>query len=110
MNVSTGATGKVSLRAALAELLLTIDREIRTYPTPIPRCDAQFNHLYELRSRIARLVPLVDTPLASDRDRIALAAALNDVLSASPAGDGAPEQALRERLRLHLRDLEASAG
>jgi hypothetical protein len=28
--------------------------EIRTYPTPIPRCDAQFNHLYEEQGRLAR--------------------------------------------------------
>lgn len=28
--------------------------EIRNYPTPIPRCDAQFNHLYEQLGRLAR--------------------------------------------------------
>jgi hypothetical protein len=28
--------------------------EIRTYPTPITRCDAQFNHLYEQQGRLAR--------------------------------------------------------
>ena len=28
--------------------------EIRNYPTPIPRCDAQFNHLYEQQARLAR--------------------------------------------------------
>jgi len=31
-----------------------IHREIRDYPTPIPRCDAQFNHLLEQRASIAR--------------------------------------------------------
>jgi hypothetical protein len=31
-----------------------IHREIRDYPTPIPRCDAQFNHLLEQRDSIAR--------------------------------------------------------
>jgi hypothetical protein len=35
------------LRKRLAE-------EIRSYPTPIPRCDAQFNHLYEQQGRLAR--------------------------------------------------------
>ena len=29
-----------------------LDEEIRNYPTPIPRCDAQFNHLFEERERI----------------------------------------------------------
>jgi hypothetical protein len=28
--------------------------EIRSYPTPIPRCDAQFNHLYEQLGRLSR--------------------------------------------------------
>src|SRR5438093_208866 len=31
-----------------------IGEEIRSYPTPIPRCDAQFNHLYEQQARLAR--------------------------------------------------------
>ena len=31
-----------------------LDEEIRNYPTPIPRCDAQFNHLFEERERIQR--------------------------------------------------------
>ena len=29
-----------------------LDEEIRHYPTPIPRCDAQFNHLFEERARV----------------------------------------------------------
>ena len=31
-----------------------LDAEIRAYPTPIPRCDAQFNALFERREAIAR--------------------------------------------------------
>ena len=38
--------------AALRESLARIDAEIRAYPTPIPRCDAQFNHLLEERERL----------------------------------------------------------
>jgi hypothetical protein len=41
-----------------------IDAEIRSYPTPIPRCDAQFNHLYEERARLTRLLQLDDEALA----------------------------------------------
>jgi GrpB-like predicted nucleotidyltransferase (UPF0157 family) len=33
-----------------------LDDEIRHYPTPIPRCDAQFNHLYEQRARIVAAI------------------------------------------------------
>ena len=40
------------LRARLEERRRQLDEEIRGYPTPIPRCDAQFNHLYEERARI----------------------------------------------------------
>ena len=42
--------------AALRETLARLDTEIRAYPTPIPRCDAQFNHLMEERGRIRRLL------------------------------------------------------
>jgi hypothetical protein len=31
-----------------------LDAEIREYPTPIPRCDAQFNALFERRDAIVR--------------------------------------------------------
>ena len=31
-----------------------LDAEIRSYPTPIPRCDAQFNALFERRDAIVR--------------------------------------------------------
>lgn len=39
-------------RASLEKRRRQLDDEIRAYPTPIPRCDAQFNHLYEERARI----------------------------------------------------------
>jgi hypothetical protein len=42
--------------AALRQALARIDAEIRAYPTPIPRCDAQFNHLLEERDRIRALL------------------------------------------------------
>lgn len=40
-------------------------REIRDYPTPIPRCDAQFNHLLEQRDSIARELQRFDGVAAS---------------------------------------------
>jgi hypothetical protein len=42
-----------SLRGHLEALATSVAAEIRTYPRPITACDAQFNHLLELR----RLVP-----------------------------------------------------
>ena len=41
-------------RADLEARRQELDAEIRSYPTPIPRCDAQFNHLMEERDRIVR--------------------------------------------------------
>ena len=43
-----------SLRHGLEALATSVATEIRAYPRPITACDAQFNHLLELR----RLVPL----------------------------------------------------
>ena len=43
----------------------TLADEIRSYPTPIPRCDAQFNHLVEQRGRLSWL--LTDLAAALDR-------------------------------------------
>ncbi len=37
---------------ALADLRQQLAAEISTYPTPISGCDAQFNHLLDLRHRI----------------------------------------------------------
>ena len=43
-----------SLRRDLEALATSVAADIRAYPRPITACDAQFNHLLELR----RLVPL----------------------------------------------------
>lgn len=40
-------------------------REIRDYPTPIPRCDAQFNHLLEQRDSLARELQRIDESAAA---------------------------------------------
>lgn len=44
------------LRARLQAQRQRLDEEIRGYPTPIPRCDAQFNHLFEQRARIVAVI------------------------------------------------------
>jgi hypothetical protein len=54
MTSDPAAAAIVHRRAALEARRRELDREIREYPTPIPRCDAQFNHLFEERERIAR--------------------------------------------------------
>ena len=49
-----GTMPSATLRASLEARRKQLDEEIRAYPTPIPRCDAQFNFLMEERSRIVR--------------------------------------------------------
>jgi hypothetical protein len=44
------------LRNRLEARRRRLDDEIRHYPTPIPRCDAQFNHLFEQRARIVAAI------------------------------------------------------
>jgi hypothetical protein len=39
--------------------------EIRAYPTPIPRCDAQFNHLIEKRERLFQELARLDAARSS---------------------------------------------
>jgi hypothetical protein len=48
------------VRDHLREMRHRLDEEIRHYPTPIPRCDAQFNHLFEQRARLNRALERID--------------------------------------------------
>jgi hypothetical protein len=79
------------VRTALAE-------EIRSYPTPIPRCDAQFNHLVEQRGHLSRL--LTDLELGLDRrdGGTALRAVLARLADLPPHGDSIEERNLRDRI------------
>jgi hypothetical protein len=66
--------------------------EIRTYPTPIPRCDAQFNHLYEQLGRLSR-----------DLDRIEATRESIERFLASPSyTDDAAERDFRQRVKAGL--------
>src|SRR6266536_2123730 len=74
-----------------------IGEEIRSYPTPIPRCDAQFNHLYEQRARLAREL----TAAAESNDAPALVRAF---AMSAPFGDSDDERQLRARAAAALAD------
>lgn len=53
------------IRAHLESERDRLSWEIREYPTPIPRCDAQFNYLLEQRERIAQQLQRIDALAAS---------------------------------------------
>ncbi len=100
---SKGSTGLRSLCLELADYLqgakLAVEEEIRRYPTPIPRCDAQFNYLYEQRSRLSQQLESTNRALeagAPSGELIAVLAAF----SGSDCGASTPEErALRARLK-----------
>jgi hypothetical protein len=76
-----------------------IDEEIRSYPTPIPRCDAQFNHLYEQQARLARELDRIGTLAEKSlgyRDYIRL---IDEFIASAPYTDDGAERELRSRLK-----------
>jgi hypothetical protein len=50
-----------ALRDALTSRKAEVSAEIRNYPGPIPGCDAQFNHLLEVRRILAQELQRIDT-------------------------------------------------
>ncbi len=89
------------LRDFLVAAKNAVGDEIRAYPTPIPRCDAQFNHLYEQRLRISDALERANT-LSHDDDWRELMTFLAAFAASSRYTDEASEQALRERVRTAL--------
>jgi hypothetical protein len=76
--------------------------EIRSYPTPIPRCDAQFNHLVERRGRLSQLVTDVDVALERPDGGAALRTVLAQLPDVPPFGDSSEELSLRDRIGAEL--------
>ena len=63
-----------SAQAALTAAMQDISGELRTYPTPVSGCDAQYNHLVSERNRVLNALaeldrsPFVATPRTPDID------------------------------------------
>ena len=83
------------VRASLAD-------EIRSYPTPIPRCDAQFNHLVEQRDRLARLLGGLDAALDRRDGGAELRLVLQQLTKLPPFGDSMEERRLRDGIGAEL--------
>jgi hypothetical protein len=86
----------------------TIDSEIRCYPTPIPRCDAQFNHLYELRGELARELDLAQSAAPCDREDCL--AQMRRLLASAPRSDDPMERNLRSRIDEALNAIQRARG
>ena len=82
----------------LRELRKRLAGEIRDYPTPIPRCDAQFNHLYEQLGRLSRDLDAIEGK--SER------AAAEAFLATKPYTDDPSERDFRARVAALSRFLD----
>lgn len=84
-----------------------VDEEIRIYPTPIPRCDAQFNFLLDERIKLSdllRRLPLATENLPSD----SYFEVIENFITSSETNDNA-ELTFRSQVkaRLSLRSLDS---
>ena len=79
-----------------------IGEEIRSYPTPIPRCDAQFNHLYEQQARLARELDRIAALAEKSLEREDYIELIERFIASAPYADDATEQRLRSRLKSEL--------
>ena len=104
---STGETGSAQGLALELQRWLTHTRaavadEIRSYPTPIPRCDAQFNHLVEQRDRLSRVLGGLDAALDRRDGGAELRLVLQQLPDVPPFGDSLEERSLRDRIGAEL--------
>lgn len=79
-----------------------IDEEIRSYPTPIPRCDAQFNHLYEQQARLARELDRIGALSEKSLGRGDYIRLIEEFIASAPYTDDAAERDFRARCRTEL--------
>ena len=90
------------IRGTLSRAKMEIDREIRSYPTPIPRCDAQFNHLHEQRARLARELDRIGPPTRERPARSDCLATIVRFFASAPYTDEPEERELRSRVKARL--------
>lgn len=92
----------LELRDFLLRARQAADAEIRTYPTPIPRCDAQFNFVYEQRLRLSGWLNALDIGLGRYDDAVALASMMAEFCRGPATGESSEERALRDRIAAAL--------
>ena len=90
------------IRNALFRAKIQVDREIRNYPTPITRCDAQFNHLHDQQRRLARELDLIGDDEVSPRGRGSYLEAIERFIASAPCTDHPAERELRSSVKARL--------
>jgi DNA-binding FrmR family transcriptional regulator len=87
-----------------------VEEEIRRYPTPIPRCDAQFNYLHERRSRLSQQLESTNRALEKSASAGELIAVLAALAASDSATSTAEERALRARLKEAIVAIDTASG
>src|SRR5438477_780039 len=90
------------IRDELRRSKRVIGEEIRSYPTPIPRCDAQFNHLYEQRARLARDLDRIHAFGEKNPGREDCIGLIGRFIASAPYTDDGGERELRSRMKKQL--------
>jgi len=72
--------------------------EIRDYPTPIPRCDAQFNHLYEQQARLAQELDRIGALAGKNPKREDCVELIERFIASAPYTDDGAERSLRSSI------------
>lgn len=80
----------------------SLGAEIRNYPTPIPRCDAQFNHLYEQQARLARELDRIGALTGKNPKREDCIELIERFVASAPYTDDSAERSLRSRMKTEL--------
>jgi len=94
------ASMAADIESVLEDVFRDVDQEIRHYPTPIPRCDAQFNALYEQRTRLAtEIARFSDLNASGEKSAESIARSIDAFLHSAPCSDDAAERQLRSRLQ-----------
>ena len=90
------------IRLHLEDLRRALAAEIRNYPTPIPRCDAQFNHLYEQQARLARELDRVGALAGKSLKREDCIDLIERFVASAPYTDDGGEREFRSRMKKQL--------
>jgi len=97
------------IRLHLEDRRRALAAEIRNYPTPIPRCDAQFNHLYEQQARLARDLDQIGALTGNNAKRGDIIESIRQFVASAPYTDDPAELQLRVRLKKDLSEFGITA-
>ena len=90
------------IKVHLVDRRRALAAEIRDYPTPIPRCDAQFNHLYEQQARLAQELDRIGALAGKNPKREDCVELIERFIASAPYTDDGAERSLRSRMKTEL--------